>query len=112
MVVTAPDAGSDHRDRRGRVTAGNSNYFAKQKRLAERLEQLIAHFEGASAAEVQVLSTIARLFDDSERATTLTARIRASNAARRLLATIRPPKEKPPLTLREELALRKAKANV
>ena len=91
-------------DRAGRFTAGNTEYRAKQRRIAERLAQLRLDYD-PSPSQQQLLAVVARHLDDAERARSAVARTRASNAAKRLLADI-PPKPKPslPATLEEYLA--------
>jgi|SRR6516225_4836776 hypothetical protein len=74
-------------DRAGRFVGGNSEYRAKQKRLAERLAALRLDYD-PSPSQQQLLSVVARFLDDAERARSAVARTRASNAARRLLKDI------------------------
>jgi hypothetical protein len=103
MDGSAIGAVADH-DKLGRFTTGNTEYRAKQKRLAERLAQLNADYD-ATPSQQQLLAIAARHLDDAERARSALARTRASNAARRLLADIPRRPEKPlPATLEEYLA--------
>jgi hypothetical protein len=90
-------------DRRGRFTNGNSEYRAKQQRIAERVRQLSLDYD-PSASQQMLLAIIARHLDDAERARSAERRVRAGNAANRLLRLI-PRKPEPPLpSLRELLA--------
>jgi hypothetical protein len=91
-------------DQLGRFTTGNTEYRAKQKRLAERLAQLRLEFD-PSPLQLQLLRVACRHLDDAERGRSALVRTRASNAARRLLADI-PRKSEPslPATLEEYLA--------
>jgi hypothetical protein len=91
-------------DQAGRFTVGNSEYRAKQKRLAERLAQLRLDYD-PSPSQQQLLAVVARHLDDAERARSAVSRTRASNAAKRLLADIpRKPEPSLPATLEEYLA--------
>lgn len=93
-----------HHDRRGRFVAGNTEYRAKQQRIAERVRQLSLDYD-ASPSQQMLLAVAARHLDDAERARSALARTRASNAARRLLADIpRKPEPSLPGTLEEYLA--------
>ena len=67
--------------------SGNSEYRAKKQRIAVRLAQLVAEFD-PSPAQRQLLAIIAGHLDDAERARSLVQRVRAGNAARRLLKDI------------------------
>ena len=101
MDGLAGGTASDHDPVTGHFRHGNSEYRAKQKRLAERLAQLNADYD-ASPSQQQLLAIAARHLDDAERARSALARTRASNAARRLLADIPRKPEKPlPATLQE-----------
>ena len=77
---------ADH-DRRGRFVSANSAYRAKQQRLAERLRRLRLDYD-PSPSQRQLLPIIARHLDDAERARTAERRVRAGNAANRLLRLI------------------------
>ena len=66
---------------------GNSEYRAKKQRIAARLEQLLADHDPTSSQR-QLLAIIAGHLDDAERARSLVQRVRAGNAARRLLKDI------------------------
>jgi hypothetical protein len=95
-------------DKLGRLVPGHSEYSARKRRIAERLAALIVEFD-ASPAQQQVLAVVARCLDDAERARSLVQRVRAGNAARRLLATIPPKPAPPPMSLAERAERAKAK---
>jgi len=73
--------------RKGTFTVGNSEREAKRRRIAERLEALLADYD-PTRAQRQLLAIVAGHLDDAERARSAVARIRATNAARRLLKDI------------------------
>ena len=82
--------------------SGNSEYRAKKQRIAARLAQLIADHD-PTPSQKQILAVVAHHLDDAERARSLVQRVRAGNAARRLLRDI---PRKPPaasMTARELL---------
>ena len=83
--VTGTAAGHDERS--GRFTNGHSEYRARKDRLAERERQLTLDFD-PSPSQRQLLPIIARHLDDAERARTGERRVRAGNAANRLLRLI------------------------
>ncbi len=91
----------------GRFLNGNTEYRAKQRRIAERLAQLCLDYD-PSPSQRQLLAVVARFLDDAERARSATARTRASNAAKRLLADIQR-KPEPPAPHRELYPLNGAK---
>jgi hypothetical protein len=74
-------------DKPWRFRTGNSEYRAKKDRIAARLEQLIADYD-PTPSQRQLLAIIAGHLDDAERARSLVQRVRAGNAARRLLKDI------------------------
>jgi len=74
-------------DELGRFRAGNSEYRARLQRLAERARQLALDLD-PSPSQRQLLPIIARHLDDAERARTAERRVRAGNAANRLLRLI------------------------
>jgi len=74
-------------DELGRLVRGHSEYAARKRRLAERLAKLHADYEPSLSQEM-LLVVIAGHLDDAERARSAVARIRATNAARRLLRDI------------------------
>ena len=85
-----------HHDRHGRLANGNTEYRAKQQRIAEKARQLALDYD-PSPSQHMLLSIIARHLDDAERARTAERRVRAGNAANRLLRLIpRKPEPAPP----------------
>jgi hypothetical protein len=74
-------------DRPWLFQAGNSEYRAKKRRIAERLAQLVADYD-PSPSQKQLLVVVAGHLDDAERCRSAIARTRATNAARRLLKDI------------------------
>jgi hypothetical protein len=78
---------SEH-DRLGRFTAGNTEYRAKQQRLAEIVQSLAAEYD-PTPSQVRLLAIIARHMDDAERSRTAERRVKASNTVRRLLKDLR-----------------------
>ena len=88
------------RNKAGRYKPGYNSRRVKKERVAHRLAGLIEVY-AADAATQQVLGAVAVCLDDAEHAHTLVARVRAGNAARRLLATITRKPPKPPMTIAE-----------
>jgi hypothetical protein len=82
--------------RTGNFTLGNSERAAKRRRIAARLEALLADYD-PTPTQKQLLGIIAGHLDDAERARSAIARTRATNAARRLLKDI--PRKPPPAQL-------------
>jgi hypothetical protein len=101
MDGSAIGAATDH-DRLGRFKNGNSEYAAKRRRIAERLVQLSADYN-ASPSQQQLLAIAARHLDDAAVARTAERRVRATNAATRILRLI--PHKEPPLLSLEELGI-------
>src|SRR5215472_6651467 len=93
--------------RKGTFTVGNSEREAKRRRIAERLEALLADYN-PSRSQQMLLVVIAGHLDDAERARSAVARIRATNAARRLLKDI--PRRPEPPAPHPEPALETARA--
>jgi hypothetical protein len=81
-------------DKLGRLVPGHSEYAAKKRRIAARLEQLITDHD-ALPSQRQKLAIAAELLDTAERGRSLVTRTRAANAAGRLLRDI-PLKPRPP----------------
>jgi hypothetical protein len=103
MDGSATGAAAGHDRLNGRFTNGHSEYRARKQRLAERVRQLTLDFD-PSPSQRMLLPIIARHLDDAERARTAERRVRAGNAANRLLRLI--PKRKrqeEPLTTAREL---------
>jgi hypothetical protein len=76
-----------HDEITGRFRAGNSEWHAKKRRIADRLARLHLDYDPSPSQE-QLLAVVARHLDDAERGRSAVARIRATNAARRLLKDI------------------------
>ena len=104
MDGSASGTAAAHDKRSGRFQSGNSEYRARKDRLAERERQLTLDFD-PSPSQRQFLPIIARHLDDAERARTAERRVRAGNAANRLLRLIpkRQRQEEPLITARELL---------
>ena len=90
------DAKGRFHDIQGRFVNGNSEREAKRRRIAARLEALLADYN-PSRSQQMLLAVIAGHLDDAEHARSAVARIRATNAARRLLKDI--PRKPPPAQL-------------
>jgi hypothetical protein len=97
MDGSAVGAAEGH-DKLGRLIRGHTEYAAKRRRIAERLAQLVADYH-PSPSQKQLLAIIAGHLDDAERARSLVQRVRAGNAARRLLRDIPRKPEPPPPSL-------------
>jgi hypothetical protein len=94
--ILLQDAQGRFHDNQGRFVNGHSEYRARLQRLAERERQLTLDYD-PSPSERQLLPIIARYLDDAERARTVERRVRAANAARRLLKDI--PRKPAPVQL-------------
>ena len=79
-------------DQLGRFTAGNTEYTARQRRLAEIAQALAVEYD-TTPSQVRLLAIIARHLDDGERARNAERRIRASNTARRMMKDLKRRKE-------------------
>jgi hypothetical protein len=93
----AASAAEGH-DRLGRLVRGHTEYAAKRRRIAEKARQLALDYD-PSPSQHMLLSIIARHLDDAERARTAERRVRAGNAANRLLRLIPRKPEPPPPSL-------------
>jgi hypothetical protein len=87
MDGSAIGTAAGHDKRSGRFINGHSEYRARKDRLAERVRQLTLDFD-PSPSQQMLLPIIARHLDDAERARTAERRVRAGNAANRLLRLI------------------------
>ncbi len=94
MDGSAVGTASHHDRRSGRFLSGNTEYRAKQNRIAERLAQLSAEYD-STPSQAMLLAIVARHLDDAEPARTTERRVKAANAANRLLRSI--PRREPPL---------------
>jgi hypothetical protein len=75
---------SNHDPATGKLIGGNSAWLAKKERIAARIKQLAAEYDG----QPQILAIIATHLDDAERSRTALTRTRALNVAMRMLRTI------------------------
>jgi hypothetical protein len=89
-------------DKLGRLVKGHSEYFAKRRRVAERLARLVADYD-PTPSQRMLLAVVAQHLDDAERARTTERRVLAANAANRLLRSI-PRKQRPAPSLQELMA--------
>ena len=80
-------AATSGHDELGRLVRGHSEYAARKRRLAERVEKLRLDYD-PSPSQQMLLVVVAGHLDDAERARSAIARTRATNAARRLLKDI------------------------
>ena len=76
-----------HDEITGRFRAGNSEWHARKRRIADRLARLRLDYDPSPSQE-QLLVIVARHLDDAERARPAERRVRAGNIARRLLKDI------------------------
>ena len=88
MDGSAISPSSQHSRRTGRFVAGNTEYRARQQRIAERVRQLALDYD-PSPSQLMLLPIIARHMDDAERARPAERRIRASNTVRRLMRDLK-----------------------
>ena len=111
MDGSAIGAVAGHDERSGRFTNGHSEYRARKDRLAERERQLTLDYD-PSPSQLELLPIIARHLDDALRGRSAERRVRAGNAADRLLRLI-PKRKRPeaPLTTARELLERLSKGN-
>jgi hypothetical protein len=84
--------------RRGHFTPGHSEYAANRRRIAEKVRQLELDYDPSPSQQL-LLPVIAAHLDEAERSRRSVTRVRASNAAKRLLADIPRKPEPPPPTL-------------
>src|SRR5215470_10589964 len=99
-------AATSGHDELGRLVRGHSEYAARKRRLAERVEKLRLDYDPSPSQ--QMLLVIAGHLDDAERCRSAIARTRATNAARRLLRDI--PRKPEPTALHSAPALESARA--
>jgi len=83
---------------------GHSEYAAKRRRVAERLAELSLDYDASSPSQRTLLLLAAQHLDEATMTRSAERRVRAGNAANRLLRQI-PRKPEPPVpSLRELLA--------
>jgi hypothetical protein len=87
MDGSATGTAVGHNSLNGRFIAGNTEYRARQQRLAERVRQLNLDYD-PSPSQLALLPIIARHLDDALRGRSAERRVRAGNAANRLLRLI------------------------
>jgi hypothetical protein len=87
MDGSASGVAAGHNPRSGRFINGHSEYRARKDRLAERVRQLTLDYD-PSPSQQMLLPIIAGHLDDAERARPAERRVRAGNAANRLLRLI------------------------
>jgi len=104
MDGSATGTAAGHDERSGRFINGHSEYRARKDRLAERERQLNLDYD-PSPSQRQLLPIIARHLDDALRGRSAERRVRAGNAANRLLRLIpkRQRQGEPLMTARELL---------
>jgi hypothetical protein len=107
MDGSANSAPAGH-DRLGRFVNGHSEYAARRRRVAERVQQLCADYDAPSAATRQLLAIAAQHLDDAAVTRISAKRARSTRAAMKILASI-PRKEVPIPTLAELRRQREAK---
>ena len=92
-------------DRQGRFTAGHSEYAAKRRRIADRLAELSLEYNASSPARQTLLLIACTHLDEAERTRNAEKRVRATNAAARILRSIprKPEPEPAPPPLLEDL---------
>jgi hypothetical protein len=93
MDGTANSAVAGH-DRLGRFVSGHSEYAARRRRVAERLQQLCADYDASSPASRQLLAIAAQHLDDAAVTRIAGKRTSSTRAAMKVLDRI-PRKELP-----------------
>ena len=103
MDGTAGGAVAGH-DRRGRFVNGHSEYAARRRRVAERLEQLCADYDASSPVNRQLLSIAAQHLDDAAVTRIAAKRASSTRAAMKILDRIpRKPEPLPATDFEREL---------
>ena len=103
MDGAASSSGAAGHDRLGRFVNGHSEYAARQRRVAERLQQLCADYDTSSPVNRQLLSIAAQHLDDAAVTRMAAKRASSTRAAMKILDRI---PRKPPaasMTARELL---------
>jgi hypothetical protein len=95
MDGSASSAAAGH-DRLGRFVSGHSEYAARQRRVAERLQQLCTDYDASSLANRQLLAIAAQHLDDAAVTRIAAKRARSTRAAMKILDRI-PRKPEPAL---------------
>ena len=103
MDGTANGAVAGH-DRRGRFVNGHSEYAARRRRVADRLQQLCADYDDSSPTSRQLLGIAAQHLDDAAVTRVAAKRARSTRAAMKILDRIsRKPPPAQSMTARELL---------
>jgi hypothetical protein len=100
MDGSAAGAAAGH-DRLGRFVNGHSEYAARRRRVAERLQQLEADYDAASPANRQLLAIAAQHLDDAAVTRVAVKRARSTRAAMKILTAVPRKQPSPPPTLAE-----------
>jgi hypothetical protein len=90
-------------DKLGRLLPGHSEYAARRRRIAARVEQLSAEYNADTPSKQILLGIVAVHLDEAERTRNSERRVRSSNAAQRILRSL-PKREQPVPSLQELLA--------
>jgi hypothetical protein len=84
-------------DRNGKFAVGNTEYLAKRRRINERVQLLCAEYDANTPSRQILLAIAAQHLDTAERTHSNDRRVKATNAAARLLRQIpRRPLPAPP----------------
>jgi hypothetical protein len=107
----AASSGAAGHDRRGRFVNGHSEYAARRRRVAERLQGLCVDYDASSPVNRQLLSIVAQHLDDAAVTRSAAKRASSTRAAMKLLDRI--PRKPPPAQLptARELLDRLSKGN-
>src|SRR5215472_17071572 len=84
----ATSGGTTGHDRRGRFVNGHSEYAARRRRVAERLQELCADYDASSPTNRQLLSIAAQHLDDAAVTRTAAKRTSSTRAAMKILDRI------------------------
>src|SRR5215469_4941056 len=84
----ATSGGTTGHDRRGRFVNGHSEYDARRRRVAERLQQLCTDYDASSPVNRQLLSIAAQHLDDAAVTRIAAKRASSTRAAMKLLDRI------------------------
>jgi len=93
----AASGGTTGHDRLGRFVNGHSEYAARRRRVAERLQQLCIDYDASSPVDRQLLSIAAQHLDDAAVTRMAAKRASSTRAAMKILDRI--PRKPPPAQL-------------
>jgi hypothetical protein len=96
MDGSATRIAASHDPLTGHFTPGNSEYRAKQRRVAELLDQMIAQYGDVTPAQKQLLRVCAAHLYDAGSSRSPLIRTRASRAANQILKLFPRPKAPAP----------------